>query len=86
MKNLTTSPVAEYCKTTFYAHYANQSKQISRKFMRFLFMRFNVSCITMYGAIKKLSDTNLCDLRLIRIIHIKSMNLLLNTYGIIYTV
>ena len=22
------------------------------KFMRFLFMRFNVSCITMYGAIK----------------------------------
>jgi hypothetical protein len=35
------------------------------KFTRFLFMRLNVPCIAMYGAIK-----NLCDRRLTRIIRI----------------
>ena len=40
------------------------------KFMRFLFMRFNVSSNIMYGAIKKLCDTNLCHRRLTRIIRI----------------
>ena len=40
------------------------------KFTLFLFMRFIVPCITMYGAIKKLCDTNLCNRRLTRIISI----------------
>ena len=38
------------------------------KSARFLFMRFSVSCVVVYGAIKKLCDTNLCDqTRIIRI-------------------
>ena len=35
--------------------------------MQFL---FSVLCIVTYGTIKKLCGTNLCDLRLTRIIHI----------------